>query len=169
MIRNRCHQGLVGHTKHLTLLTEAAQQIGHRSTDAATDASIDLVKQQRAGAVHCGKGGLQRQQKTRHLTARRHLHQRCQWLTGIRGKQKRDSIRSMVCRFGRTQIHLKTHIGEAHWGQQLEQGSLKIDGSLRTGLTQGGIGLIPLLALRLFDHPQPLKIRFESPIAQPLP
>ena len=29
--------------------------------------------------------------------------------------------------------------------------------------------MIPLLALRLFEHPQPLKIRFESLITQPLP
>ena len=96
VIGHRRHERLVGDAKHLPLTGQGLKKIRHGSADASTDAGIDLIEQQRAGAIHSGKGCLEREQKTGHLTAGRHLRQRSQRLAGIGGKQKLHSIRAML-------------------------------------------------------------------------
>ena len=65
MVIGHCrHERLVGDAEHLTLTGQGLKQIGHRSTDASADAGINLIEQKRAGAIHSGKGGLEREQKT---------------------------------------------------------------------------------------------------------
>ena len=66
VISSRCHKRLVGDAKHLTLTGQSLKEIRHRSTDATAYTGINLIEQQRAGAIHRGKGGLERKQKTRH-------------------------------------------------------------------------------------------------------
>jgi len=92
MIRRCRHQRLMGHTEHLTVARQGAEQIGHRPADTTTHARVDLIKQQGAGAIHGCQTGLEREQKTRHLPTRCHLTQRSEGLAGIGGKQKRHSV-----------------------------------------------------------------------------
>jgi hypothetical protein len=48
VIRNGCHQGLMGDAKHLTMLSQDVKQLRHRAADPTADTGINFIKKQGA-------------------------------------------------------------------------------------------------------------------------
>ena len=69
VVCRRGHQGLVGDAKHLALLSQAGQQLGHGAAHPTAHARVDLIEKQGDVLVCRGQTGFQSQQKARHLTA----------------------------------------------------------------------------------------------------
>ena len=150
MIGSSGHQGLVGHAEHLTVGRHRAQQIRHCSAHASTDAGIDFIKKKGTRTIHSRKGCFQGQQKPRHLATRSHLSKRSQGLTWIRGKQKLNSVCPQLTRISGVDRHLKTHIGQPHRPQMIQQGLLQGPSRLLPQLTELAVHLIPSLTRLLF-------------------